>query len=236
MRSPALRLLHKVAMLATRFAMSADTIRWWLAGTHAADLGWIVAASIPLAPGAPRPIAEWVAMEAAFRFAGSLPQPTADADARAFSDELLDPAGTSAHTLDALVAATGWPRAELDTLVTTFGWLGTAPAVDTVKADLADSAGLERVNAAIAMVNALGVTAARATSWATITPTLAQADEIKQAMKAKYDLPQWQQVIGPVQDVFREKKRDAMVTSCVAHPDPAPGRAGPTPTGSTAPT
>ena len=42
-------------------------------------------------------------------------------------------------------------------------------------------------------------------------------------MKAKYDLPQWQQVIGPVQDVFREKKRDAMVSYLVTHPDQAAG-------------
>ena len=46
---------------------------------------------------------------------------------------------------------------------------------------------------------------------------------LKQAMKAKYDLPQWQQVIGPVQDVFREKKRDAMVSYLVTHPDQTAG-------------
>ncbi len=37
-------------------------------------------------------------------------------------------------------------------------------------------------------------------------------------MKAKYDLTQWQQIIGPLQDTFREQKREALVGWLVTHP------------------
>ena len=65
----------------------------------------------------------------------------------------------------------------------------------------------------------LGVKAERALLWAKTTPTYDDAESLKQTVKAKYDLKQWLEVIQPMQDAFREQKRDALVSWLVAHPD-----------------
>ena len=70
----------------------------------------------------------------------------------------------------------------------------------------------------------LGVNAARAIEWAKAEPTFDDAESLKQTVKSKYDLTQWQQVIQPIQDEFREQKRNALVSWLVTHPSQAQGQ------------
>lgn len=50
------------------------------------------------------------------------------------------------------------------------------------------------------------------------------ADEIKRALKARYDEKQWLTVNQSIQDVLREQRRDVLVDWLVAHPDPKAGQ------------
>ncbi|MEU1054332.1 neuraminidase-like domain-containing protein [Streptomyces sp. NPDC005876] len=218
----ALRLLHKDALLAGALKLTADDVRWWLADGRAGALGWPHPGDFPVdGTGTPVPLREWVSMARFFTWRAALPP--APLTALEFAARVLDPAVPPAAVLTDLAALTGWPPADLDALVTAFGWRD-AGGPDVVKDSLADSAALLRLAAAAAVLRRVGVTAERALTWAVAEPGEETAESLKQTVKAKYDLGQWQEVIRPLQDVFRERKRKALVDWLVAHPDEDAGQ------------
>ncbi|CAM5487717.1 Virulence plasmid A protein OS=Streptomyces fumanus OX=67302 GN=GCM10018772_40510 PE=4 SV=1 [Streptomyces fumanus] len=217
----ALRLLHKDALLVGALKLTADDVRWWLADGRAAALGWPHPGDFPVDDtGTPVPLQQWVAMARYFTWRAALPP--APLTALEFTARVLDPAVSSAAVLADLAALTGWPPADLDALVAAFGWRGTG--TDVVKERLADSASLLRLAGAAAVLRRVGVAAERALAWAVAEPGEEVAESLKQTVKAKYDLGQWQEVIRPLQDVFRERKRKALVDWLVAHPDEGSGQ------------
>lgn len=221
----ALRLLHKDALVIGRLRMTAGDVEWWLGAGHAAGLGWMHPGDFPVGPSAPSvpvPLTAWTALVDFFGWRGSLP--AADLTALDFAGRVLDPAVPSSANLADLAELTGWDRADIDTLVTAFRWLDPATGLDIVKARLADPVELVRLADVAAALRRLGVSAARALGWAVAEPDADSAESLKQTVKAKYDLSQWQEVIRPVQDVFRARKRQALVHWLAAHPDPAQGQ------------
>jgi len=129
----------------------------------------------------------------------------------------------SATDLADLGRLTAVDPADLTALATAYHWVDTAAAFDVIKARLRDPDNLIRLSEATKALRQLGVQATRALTWSRPEPTAVITEGLKQAMKARYDLPQWQQVIGPVQDVFRESKRTALVSYLVTHPDQGAG-------------
>ncbi|MGW0231443.1 Tc toxin subunit A-related protein [Actinopolymorpha singaporensis] len=216
-----LRLLHKDTLLMERLGMTASDVLWWLAPGHATGLGWPEPGNLPIDTTTSVPIAKWVALVRFLAWRKKLP--VSDLTALEFADGVLDPAHPSADDLAGLARLTAVDPADLTALATAFHWLDTSAAFDVVKDRLRRPDNLVRLTDAAQALRKLGVQATRALDWAKPEPTPLIAEGLKQAMKAKYDLPQWQQVIGPVQDVFREKKRDAMVSYLVTHPDQAAG-------------
>ena len=216
-----LRLLHKIAMVVVKLELRADAVEWWLAGSHAADMGWMHPGAFPLDTTTPQlDIGRWVAMQRFFAWASELP--ASELTPVEFADRVLDGTRSSPANIADLAEVTGWPAADIDTLAAAFRWLATG--VDTVKQELRSSANLERLADCIRALRRLGVNAARAIQWAKAEPTSADADSLKQTVKSKYDLAQWQQVIQPIQDGFRELRRRALVGWLIAHPDPIAGQ------------
>ncbi|MBL1098335.1 neuraminidase-like domain-containing protein [Streptomyces coffeae] len=215
----ALRLLHKVATLIGKLSMRPAEVSWWLAGGNANGLGWIRAGALGVGPGTAVEIGRWSAMQWFFDWKSQLP--ASDLSALDFADEVLDPTRPSSATITALAKLTAWRAADITALVTAFGWLATG--VDRVKGRLAKAENLRRVASCMASLPRLGVEAARAVGWATPRPGTTVADEIKQALKARYDLPQWLEANQPVQDALRERRRDVLVDWLVAHPDASAG-------------
>ncbi|MFI6504874.1 neuraminidase-like domain-containing protein [Nonomuraea typhae] len=216
----ALRLLHKVAMLIGKLGMRPAEVTWWLTGANADGLGWIRAGALGVDRSTTVALSRWTSMRWFFDWKAGLP--ASELSALDFAAILLDPAAASAATLAALAKLTAWKEADLTALATAYGWLATG--VDNVKARLAVAANLRRVADAMTALRLLGVTAARAVAWAGATPDAAVADEIKQVLKARYDLPQWLDANRPVQDALRERRRDVLADWLAAHPDPALGQ------------
>ncbi|MFC8940126.1 neuraminidase-like domain-containing protein [Streptomyces griseoincarnatus] len=212
----ALRLLHKVAILIGKLDMKPAEVSWWLSDDHAERLGWIRADMLGADQSTTVAIGRWTAMQWFFHWKSQLP--TSSLSALDFADELLSPTGPSTATITALAKLTAWQAEDITALVTAFGWLAPA-GVDQVKAQLAKAPNLRRVADCMAALPRLGVEAKRAVAWAQATPSAAIADEIKQALKARYELPQWLEANQPVQDTLRERRRDVLVDWLVAHPD-----------------
>ncbi|WP_438015326.1 neuraminidase-like domain-containing protein [Sorangium sp. So ce315] len=111
-----------------------------------------------------------------------------------------------------LAAATGWPEADISTML---GALGrtlseTNPARQTEN--------LLILRHATAALRRLGVSASQAIGWITnlSADPAAAASDIVQAAKAKYSDADWARVAPPLRDVLRERLRAVMVAYLVA--------------------
>lgn len=227
--SSAMRLLHKVAMVITRLELSAEEVAWWIQDANADALGWVRPGDLPTQTGAPVAFSRWEALQEFMAWREALPagQPTA----LDLAAQLVDPAVSSATAVATVAALTGWEADDITALATAFGWLDAGSGTNVVKARLRAPGGLRRLADCAAALRRLGVSADRALGWAVAEPTEVVANGIKQAIKSKYDLAQWQEVIRPLQDDLRERRRRALVGWLVARPDPAPGRGWSDPNG-----
>jgi len=215
-----LRLLHKDAMMVSKLRVTAAELNWWLDGTHAADMGWMHPQSFPFDGTTQVGVEKWVAIQRFFAWKGRLPK--SDLTAFEFATNVLSGAKPSSASIADLAQLTASATADLDAFAVAFHW--SDPSFDVVKQELKKSSNLVRVAECMEVLRRLGVNAARAIEWATPEPDDEVADSLKQTVKAKYELAQWQQVIEPLQDEFREMKRQALVSWLVTHPDPARGQ------------
>jgi hypothetical protein len=203
------RLLHKNALVISRFNLRNDELNWWLSGTRAADMNWPHPKDFPVtAPATALPIDKWVSLMDFFAWKSKLP--LSDLTAFEFMDSVLNPAVTDADTIALLARLMAWNAEDITRLAEAFRW--------TVKAELRKPAALLRLSDAVQAIARIGVNAQRALSWVKAEPTANDTESLKQTVKSKYDIPQWQQVIQPMQDIFREQKRDALVAYLVTHP------------------
>lgn len=206
--------LAKLATLLTGFGFTAEESSWLR--QHGADAGWLDLVTLPLVP-APAPqgrYARWCRLAGAAGVRATLPS-----DGTPFTS-LLDLAlgGTGkAGYLDALQRRTSWPAGSLHILAG-----DPADATDTgllklvYPGDYGSERALARLVPAMAALTRLGVSA-DISGWLGATVTPAQADAIKQSVKAKYSARRWATVAKTLRDVLREQQRDALVGYLLAH-------------------
>ena len=216
------RLLFKLAMVIANLKIKTDELKWWIDGSNAANMGWMSANSFPIATGTPLSIAAWQAIEQFFDWKATLPP--SNLSAFDFASNLMTGTYNTAAIVTQLAQMTNWAAADITALVTAFHWLDSGASYDVVKQKLMQPSNLALLAKCMKLLGILGVNAERALQWATATPDSAVADGIKQAIKAKYDLDQWLQVIAPLQDSFREQKRQAMVSWLLVHADQSKGQ------------
>jgi len=102
----------------------------------------------------------------------------------------------------ALASATGWTTTDIGDLVTNFG-LGTG--------DFTNEAWPTRLQQCFKLGLRLGVSIDQLFQWATNPPDDAQAQQIKNTVKAQYDDDQWLTVAKPLADTLRERRKAALV-------------------------
>lgn len=205
-----MRLLYKNAMVINALKIKADGLAWWLSGAHAIDLGWLHPGDFPIDTTASVAMDKWMNLVGFFRWKENLPK--TELTAYEFLDGLLDGGIDKASTIVLLAQLTAWEETEITVLVDAFKW--------DVKLEFKDPIALIRLAECFDALHRLGIKADRAIVWADAEPTFAIAESIKQTVKSKYDLTQWQQVIQPIQDIFREQKRDALVSWLTAQANP----------------
>ncbi|WP_157979563.1 Tc toxin subunit A-related protein [Kribbella monticola] len=219
----ALRLLHKNAEVISRLSLSAPDVAWWLVEANATGLAWPHPGDFPVDSTGPAvDLAKWISLRGFFAWRSGLP--ASAGTALELASLLLAPTTAPAAAVTALSALTGWNSADVVSLAEAFGWVDKVAGTDTTVQQLLKPGTLNRLADCFGALRSLGVTAARAVSWAVAQPTEDIVEGLKQSVKAKYDLSQWLQVITPVQDGFREAKRQALVSWLVAHPDQAQGQ------------
>ncbi len=121
--------------------------------------------------------------------------------------------------LATLVDQLGWPEADLGFFVGVDAFNASAAGT------WADERWWARLSAAMALVQRTGLPAR--TLWRLARRPVdpddrrALADELKQAVRARYDENSWSVVARPVRDALREKQRDALVAWLLANRFPA---------------
>lgn len=95
--------------------------------------------------------------------------------------------------------------------------LGFAPAAGvgdpyavTVE-PLTSAAGIARVARILAIATRLGAGPAAVGRWATATPDLDTARDLRDTIKARHEPEAWRRVVRPIADALRRKRRDALV-------------------------
>jgi Tc toxin complex TcA C-terminal TcB-binding domain/Neuraminidase-like domain/Salmonella virulence plasmid 28.1kDa A protein/Putative peptidoglycan binding domain len=204
--------LQKIATLIAKFKITPQQFTW--ISQYAASAGWLEWNALPVEAGSPpASFTAWERMVDLVHLRDTLP----------LGDVLLadifklarDGATTEAELLQELSDRTNWNLEDFQFLTSPQGFAFTFPnAYQNEKA-------LIRLQTCFQMIKRLGISAEKIHPW--IKPDLLEADahNIKQAVKAKYDNDQWLTVAKPLRDILREKQRAALVTYLVAHPDSA---------------
>jgi hypothetical protein len=205
-----LRLLHKNAWVINKIKMKADELNWWLSANHANDMNWPHPKDFPTDTSTTVSLVQWNNLVDFFSWKNKLP--LAEITAFEFLDAALNVGIVPAENIELLSKLTAWEETDIADLAAAFHW--------NVKQEFKKPASLIRLSNCQQALKRLGVNAARATGWAKATPTASEAESMKQTVKSKYDLTQWQQIIKPLQDVFREQKRDALVSWLMAQSNP----------------
>ena len=209
------RRLHKVALLLQRFRSTPEEIPWLF--EHGPAGGTLDFDTLPIAPPDPvdiPPYAEWARLRDAFALRD-----------RAAGGRLFDlfevaataPAGGREAFLTELALRTRWNSDDLDFLAGPDGFDLAYPA------DFLDERQVRRLEEALTMVRRVGQSASLVFSWRSLPPLFndplekTQAQEIKQAVRARRPGDQWSTVARPLRDRLRELQRDALVSWLVAH-------------------
>ncbi|HYG26646.1 MAG TPA: neuraminidase-like domain-containing protein, partial [Caulobacteraceae bacterium] len=103
----------------------------------------------------------------------------------------------------------------VDELVERFG-LGAAAFVNEVE--------MLRLRRCVALRRRLGIPVAKLFAWAGSPPDRAQAEDVRETVRAKYDETQWLAKARPLRDVLRERQRAALVSYLVARPNAQKGQ------------
>jgi|GEM_PF-1012524 len=111
-----------------------------------------------------------------------------------------------------LAIATGWNVKEIDYLISPQGF-------NLTLADFKDEQWLLKLQNCTNLSQQLGITAAKLFSWATQAPDSAQAQDIKNTVKAKYDEETWLTVAKPLSDKLRESQKSALVAYVLTLPE-----------------
>lgn len=210
-------LLHKVAMVLTKFSVTVNQLTWLF--DYGPDVRWLnLNAPTPTTTPAPPEalFAGWARLVDVFELRDQLP----------LGESLLSEVFSAARKttpdrpalLDRLSQGARWNLDDLKFVDGSKGFKLSFPSA------YQDESALVRLRDCFVLMKRLGASAENcfASAKADLSPD--DAASIKQTVKAKYDDAQWLAIARPLRDVVREKQRKALVEYLVAHPDPARGQ------------
>ena len=221
--------VRKVAMLAARLRITANQLLW--IGGLPATAGWVSWNLLPVTGNAaPIPFAAWERLVTGLGLRGA---PFRSDDA--IRDLLLlanDAATTKGAFMQALADAGKWSVADVTMLLGAETAAGAAQDKGllnlTFPDGFRDGEGIARVRNCFRVLKRLGASVTQLVEWtqpdlATSDPSatrwkraLANANAIKNAVKAKYNDRDWLELAKPLQDKLRVRQRDALVDYLVA--------------------
>ncbi|MFC0200716.1 Tc toxin subunit A-related protein [Paracoccus rhizosphaerae] len=208
----AFRLLHKAALVVRRFRLDALNLAWLL--NHAEGFELLQPVSLPDAAAPAGPLfPAWLHLARWVHFKKLYPEPE-NASLRRLFDLAGVPATLIGDIKAEIVKLTQWTAAEVDQLATALSLQHGAAS------DFTDIRTFLRMDRCARMARRMGVSPARAAAWVGRDIAANQAltaQETRQAAKSKYDDAVWLDIVTPLEDALREKKRDALIGYLVAN-------------------
>jgi peptidoglycan hydrolase-like protein with peptidoglycan-binding domain len=201
-------LLHKVAMLVTRFKLTDDDLEWFIQNHN--QLGTLDLSALPVnAPAVPNDFPEWLNLFMFLDFKENFPEPE-NASLRSILALAENATNSKSQIFDELVKLTQWSKIDLVALDTHFHLNHAVGKLDYTQARI-----YRRLKKCFDQMKLTGVDATTMFEWAFINGDLDRdltiAVQTRQAVKSKYEQDDWLQKITPLSNDLREKKRAALV-------------------------
>lgn len=193
---PALIVLKKAAMVVSGFELSADEIHFL--DEHKAEFDNLDFNALTLE--------QWLRLEAYTRLRNSLPQ--SKIDSLDFWHWTYDAASDVSKLIEKIVDLTSWKRDRIDKLIATDHF-------NIAKlSDYRNERNLLKLQKALKVADKIGVDINLLFDWAIPSSNFKKcrviADSIKNAIRARYNQTDWEQVVKPLNDQLRNHQRDAL--------------------------
>ena len=211
------RLLHKVALVLNKFKVTPEQLSWLT--TLALKVGWLNLNELPAGPalvvraGASQAqFAAWARLVDLFHLRDTLPDGSAilgESFVRAH-DAKPETQETQETFLRWLSDHTGWNLTDLEFLSANQQLGFSFPLA------YQDERALEQLKGCFDLSKRLGVSVVQCWAWANANLTQADAQAAWQMLKARYG-EAWAEVLKPLADALRERRRSALVAYLVAH-------------------
>ncbi|HAK78015.1 MAG TPA: hypothetical protein DCM71_14170 [Runella sp.] len=195
--TPAFISLQKAAMIVNGFALSTDEIQYL--DSHKADFDNIDFNAITLVA--------WQGLEAYTRLRNSLP--TTKLNILDFWKWANDAAADATQLSEKIAILTNWKKARIDKLVAVNHY-----NITQVR-DFKNEINLLKLQNALTVADKIGVDIDLLFEWAVPTSKFSKcrqiADSIKNAIRAKYNQTDWEQVVKPLHDQLRNNQKNALI-------------------------
>jgi hypothetical protein len=160
---------------------------------------------------------QWQKLNDLFTLRNALPQGNVSLfDVFRIATSSTNPAALGSSTIAAVLSATGWDAREFATLTgkTTVGSMNVGFGL--TDADFRNAAGqkgtgLVWLNGCLDLSGRLGISTSQLFLWGNNPPDAAQAQDIINTVKAKYDDPTWVTVGAPLNNQIRDNSKSALI-------------------------
>ena len=202
---PALIILKKAAMLVSGFELAADEIHF-LDEYKAAfdDLNFNALT-----------LEQWLRLEAYTRLRNSLPR--TELNILDFWQWTYDPASDAAKLSDKISDLTAWKKDRIDKLIA-LGHFNISQVTD-----YRNEKNLLKLQKALTVADKIGIDINLLFDWAIPSSNFKKcryiADSINNAIRARYNQTDWEQVVKPLNDQLRNHQRDALVAYLLQQPE-----------------
>jgi hypothetical protein len=203
--------LYKAALLVNGFNLSVDEVSYWQ--THALDFDAFDFNAVTLQ--------HWLRLQAYTALRNNLPKTeTTLLDLFQWAAKPVDPAKLSAKiaALSQKIAdTTSWKPEKIDKLLTSEHF-----NLHQLEAFL-NEINLVKVQKALVVADKIGMDIDRLFNWAKpgtkFWATHEIAEDIRKAIRARYDQEDWEQVVKPLNDQLREHQKLALIAYLLVQPD-----------------
>ncbi|MFN6590493.1 neuraminidase-like domain-containing protein [Bacillus sp. TD10] len=195
--SKALIVLKKAAMLVSTFKLSGDEIRFF--NHHKAEFDQLDFNAFTLK--------QWLRLEAYTRLRNSLPQ--AKLNMLDFWRWIYHPKSDKKNLVDKIIELTAWKKERIEKLIAVkhfnIGKLN----------DYRNEKNLLKLQKALTVADKIGIDIDLLFEWAVPVSKFSIcrkiADSIKNAIRAKYNQTDWEQVVKPLHDQLRNNQKEALI-------------------------
>lgn len=192
--------LHKLAWSSTFLDMDIELATWWL--SNYTTWSFLDPASLPVSAAASAETARFQALVRMFRVVDEIAAlPNVDGST---TYDLLNSVDQSTITTD-ILSRTVWASDQFDRLNGANGFNHTSPD------DWWSHQTWRQYRDAFGVIQTTGLGAEQLGAYCVDSPTTASMDELRLAVRSRYETDQWDGVVVPLQDQLRQAQRDALV-------------------------